>query len=89
VVPQPASTGGSWTEQRVTPPQFSFHEFELAIGPGVYDRIVLDGYEPEITSLFAVSPIDRTLQRGPCRIARKSRSRQLHPTIPGVPSPFG
>lgn len=40
----------------------SFHEFELAIGSDIHDMIVLDGYEPEITGLFPLNPIDRTLE---------------------------
>jgi S-adenosylmethionine-dependent methyltransferase len=40
----------------------SFHEFELAIGPGIHDAIVLDGYEREIKKLVPVSSIDLHLQ---------------------------
>ncbi len=40
----------------------SFHEFELALGDDIHEKIVLDGYEPEITSIFQVTPIDLTLQ---------------------------
>jgi ubiquinone/menaquinone biosynthesis C-methylase UbiE len=40
----------------------SFHEFELAIGDGVHEYIVLDGYEPEIARLIPISEIDTTLK---------------------------
>jgi ubiquinone/menaquinone biosynthesis C-methylase UbiE len=40
----------------------SFHEFELAIGNEVHSQIVLDGYEPEITSIFPVGAMDSALQ---------------------------
>jgi len=40
----------------------SFHEFEIAIGNEVHDLITLNGYEPEMTSFFPVTKIDKMLQ---------------------------
>lgn len=40
----------------------SFHEFELAIGKDVHDRIVLDGYEPEIVSMVPITWIDTAIE---------------------------
>ena len=40
----------------------SFHEFELAIGDDIHARIVLDGYEPEITHMVPVSDLDMTIE---------------------------
>lgn len=40
----------------------SYHEFELALGPSLYDCVIADGYEPEIYSLIDILPADYACQ---------------------------
>lgn len=39
----------------------SFHEFELALGDSIHDRIVLTGHEKPMTRLFPIGPQERLL----------------------------
>lgn len=41
----------------------SFHEFEIAFGDEVHSWVALDGYEPEMSSFFAVSDRDRHIEQ--------------------------